>query len=287
MTHPVCDCHIHMVLDGVYWKDAIARHRSEPDEGLIRAVLARYQAGGVTRIRDGGDVWGVCLAAKRLAAEYGIDYRTPAFPIHKKGRYGAFIGRSFDTFAEFQKLVREAKAGGADFIKVMFSGLMDFDHYGVITSEPLTAGEMRDMVSFCHDEDLAVMAHVNGSDAIRNALSASVDSVEHGAYFDEEGLCQLAQSSTVWVPTLVTIANLIGNGRFPDPVLKPLLETQMASVQKAASLGVSIAVGSDAGAYQVFHGDAAAQEYDLLSSAIGAQGREVLERGNGQIFSRF
>ena len=26
------DCHIHMVLDGVNWKDAIARHKAAPQE---------------------------------------------------------------------------------------------------------------------------------------------------------------------------------------------------------------------------------------------------------------
>lgn len=25
------DCHIHMVLDGIEWKSAIARHSTEPD----------------------------------------------------------------------------------------------------------------------------------------------------------------------------------------------------------------------------------------------------------------
>lgn len=33
------DCHIHMVLDGVYYKDAIAAHRQGPREDLIRPRL--------------------------------------------------------------------------------------------------------------------------------------------------------------------------------------------------------------------------------------------------------
>jgi len=37
------DCHMHMVLDGAYWKDAIARHSIAPDEAFIRKTLARYQ----------------------------------------------------------------------------------------------------------------------------------------------------------------------------------------------------------------------------------------------------
>ena len=28
------DCHIHMALDGGYWKDALARHKDAPDEAI-------------------------------------------------------------------------------------------------------------------------------------------------------------------------------------------------------------------------------------------------------------
>ena len=45
------DCHIHMVLDGVNWKDAIARHKAAPQEALIRQTLGHYQALG--RVRSG------------------------------------------------------------------------------------------------------------------------------------------------------------------------------------------------------------------------------------------
>ena len=74
------DCHIHMVLDGVNWKDAIARHKAAPQEALIRQTLGHYQALGFSYLRDGGDRWGVCDLAAKLAPEYGIRYRSPGFP---------------------------------------------------------------------------------------------------------------------------------------------------------------------------------------------------------------
>ena len=52
------DCHIHMVLDGVYYKDAIAAHGDGPREDLIRRRLARYRELGLVYLRDGGDRWG-------------------------------------------------------------------------------------------------------------------------------------------------------------------------------------------------------------------------------------
>ena len=247
------DCHIHMVLDGVNWRESIARHKAAPQEALIRKTLAQYQALGYTYLRDGGDRWGAGALAAKLAPEYGIRYRTPCFPIYKTGHYGSFIGRGFSTPAEYRALVRAAKAAGAHFIKIMISGLMDFEHYGVLTDEPLAPGEIADMIAGAHDEGFSVMAHANGDSAVRAALAAGVDSIEHGAYLSPETRSQLAESHAVWVPTLVTIGNLIGDGRFPDAALRPLLAFQQRSVRDAAAQGARIACGSDAGAYRVLH----------------------------------
>ena len=281
------DCHIHMVLDGVNWKDAIARHKAAPQEALIRQTLECYQALGFSYLRDGGDRWGVCALAAGLAPEYGIRHRSPGFPIYKNGHYGSFIGRGFDSFAEYRALIREARAHGAQFIKLMISGLMDFDHYGVLTDEPLPPGLIRDMIACAHDEGFSVMAHANGDGTVCAALAGGVDSIEHGAYLTDETLCRLAESHAVWVPTLVTIGNLIGCGRFPDTVLKPLLEYQMNAVQKAAALGAKIACGSDAGAYRVLHGPGGIDERALLRRAIGEDADTVLEAGNAAIMARF
>lgn len=281
------DCHIHMVLDGVNWKDAIARHKAAPQEALIRQTLECYQALGFSYLRDGGDRWGVCALAAGLAPEYGIRYRSPGFPIYKNGHYGSFIGRGFDSFAEYRALIREARAHGAQFIKLMISGLMDFDHYGVLTDEPLPPELIRDMIACAHDEGFSVMAHANGDGTVCAALAGGVDSIEHGAYLTDEALCRLAESHAVWVPTLVTIGNLIGCGRFPDTVLKPLLAYQMNAVQKAAALGAKIACGSDAGAYRVLHGQGGIDERALLRRAIGENADTVLEAGNAAIMARF
>ena len=45
--------------------------------------------------------------------------------------------------------------------------------------------------------------------------------LEHGNYMDEETVAMLAESSTVWVPTLVTVRNLLGCGRYDDEVPNP------------------------------------------------------------------
>ena len=40
------DCHIHMVLDGVYYKDAIAAHRGHVRDDLIRQRLSAWSKAG-------------------------------------------------------------------------------------------------------------------------------------------------------------------------------------------------------------------------------------------------
>ncbi len=281
------DCHIHMILDGVYYRAAIDAQREQVDENLVRTRLAAYRDAGIRFLRDGGDAWGVGSFAARIAGEYGIDYRTPAFPIHRKGRYGGFIGCGFETMKEFQNLVGLAAAQGADFIKIMISGLMDFDCYGRITSEPLSPAEIREMVRIAHGEGFAVMAHANGADTVKAAVEAGVDSIEHGAYLDEEAVSMIAQSGAVWVPTLVTIGNLIGEGRYSDDVLRPLLRLQMNNVAACARLGGKLALGSDAGAYRVPHVQGASDEYRYLQAAIGAETDRVLKLGEEAIQGRF
>lgn len=281
------DCHIHMVLDGVYYRAAIDAHRGHVRDDLIRGRLAEYARAGVAYLRDGGDAFGVCQRARTLAPEYGIEYRIPCFPICMKGRYGGFIGRTFETMADYRALVAEVAEAGGDFIKIMISGLMDFDRYGVITSLPLTAGQIRQMIDIAHGEGFSVMAHANGAETIMAALEAGVDSVEHGAYMDGDTVRALAQSGAVWVPTLSTVGNLIGNGRFSDDVLRRILEGQLLNIVEYARLGGAIALGSDAGAYCVYHAQAVKDEYAWLQRALGAETEAILTAGEAEVRRRF
>ena len=139
----LCDCHVHMILDGVYYKTAIESQKLRVREDLVRERLSDYQKRGITYLRDGGDAWGVALFARSIAGEYGITYAAPAFPIHRKGRYGDFIGRGYETREDYLALLDEAEAKKADFVKIMFSGLMDFHSAGVLSCPPLDKGIYR------------------------------------------------------------------------------------------------------------------------------------------------
>lgn len=279
------DCHIHIVLSGSDWRGAIARHALSPDEAYIRGVLAQYREAGFRYLRDCGDKWGVGRLSREIAPEYGIRYRTPYAPLSKRGHYGGFIGLQFENLKEYAALVKQQRAAGADFTKIMISGLMDFDRCGVLTEEGLTPAEIREMVHIAHAEGTAVSAHANGVSAVVAAAEAGVDSVEHGAYLNEEALCAMKQASTVWVPTLSAVGNLMGTGRFDEAQVEKIYGTALANVARFAAMGGLLAPGSDAGAFAVPHGQPG--EYAHLKKALGDDYEAKLSPGIAEIESRF
>jgi predicted amidohydrolase YtcJ len=283
------ECHAHIIMDGVNYRHAIDLHRNGPDDNVIREHLKIYQDRGIIFVRDGGDALGVSARAKELAPEYGIDYRTPVFAIHKEGHYGSIVGKSFSTMPEFYKRVLEAKEQSADFIKIMTTGLLDFNAHGAITGTPLDATEVKEMVHIAHEEGMVVMSHTNGTYGVQAAVEAGVDSLEHGNYMNEESLTMLSESHTVWVPTLVTVRNLLGDGRYADETLKPIIETAEENVRKAFRLGVKVAPGSDAGAYRVLHGQGIQDEMQAFVQILGNEEKayQWLMEGEMEIRKKF
>ena len=283
------ECHAHIIMDGVNYRQAIDLHRNGPDDNVIREHLKIYQDRGIIFVRDGGDALGVSARAKELAPEYGIDYRTPVFAIHKEGHYGSIVGKNFSTMPEFHKRVLEAKEQSADFIKIMTTGLLDFNAHGAITGTPLDATEVKEMVHIAHEEGMAVMSHTNGTYGVQAAVEAGVDSLEHGNYMNEESLTMLSESHTVWVPTLVTVRNLLGDGRYADETLKPIIETAEENVRKSFGLGVKVAPGSDAGAYRVLHGQGIQDEMQAFVQILGNEEKayQWLIEGEMEIRKKF
>lgn len=283
------ECHAHLIMDGLNYKDAISIHKDPVNDEVIRKHLKAYEELGIVFVRDGGDALGVSERARKLAPEYGIDYRTPIFAIHKNGHYGSIVGKGFDTMKEYHVLLKEAKNKGADFIKIMTTGLLDFNNHGQITGTPLDRKEVCEMVHIAHEEGMAVMSHTNGIYGVQAAVEAGVDSVEHGNYIDPETIRELADSDSVWVPTLVTIRNLRGCGRYKESVLDPIIELAAKNLRLAYKYRAKVALGSDAGAYMVLHGKGLMDEYQAFMDILGESGdvRAWLADGEKRIQDTF
>ena len=274
------DCHMHMILDGLDWRAAIARHKDSPEEGFIRRVLESYRDAGFVYLRDGGDRWNAGKRSRELAKEYGITYRTPLAPLCKQGHYGAFIGLTWETFAQYRDLVVQHRENGADFIKIMISGLMDFDHFGVLTEEGLRPEEIRELIHIAHEEGMTVMSHCNGARTAEAAAKYGVDSIDHGAYLDKDALQAMEDNGTVWVPTLSTIGNLRGKGRFNEDAVCQILDSALSNVAEYQGF---LAAGTDAGAWAVPHGSTTEEGY----FAMAGVGEERLLEGFRVIENKF
>lgn len=278
------ECHAHLILDGENFKKAVSLHKNGVEETVIRERLLKYKEAGVSLIRDGGDCLGVSQRAKVLAEEYGIFYLTPVFAIHKEGHYGGIVGRGFETIKEYARLVKEAKTSGADFIKVMISGLIDFESVGRLTEEGLSKELIHEMVHIAHEEGMAVMAHCNGARTLEAAADAGVDSVEHGAYADWDSLQAMKEHGVIWTPTVSPLGNLKGGGRFRDAVTMQITENHMEQVKRFVLLGGQIALGSDAGAWRVPHVEGLWTELQYLKEIVD---EEHLKRSEDLIKEKF
>ena len=278
------ECHGHALMDGAEFSAARRRHAAGVDTAAVRACLAALQGAGVGYVRDGGDALGVSLFARSIAEEYGLIYRSPAFAIHKAGRYGAIVGRAWRDLKEARALIAEAKAEGCDFIKLMFSGIITFMKYGELSCPGLAPEEIAALTEIAHGEGFAVMAHVNGAETVRAAIDAGTDSIEHGYFMDDACLRALADSDSIWVPTVAATHAFIGRAPFDPKATRRTVETQLAMIHRAAELGAQIASGSDSGAVGVPHGAGTGTEYALLraagltDAALEAANRALAER---------
>lgn len=272
------ECHAHIFMDGIDYKKAAAAHRMGPREDLIREHLRAYRQAGISYVRDGGDPYGAGILARSIAPEYGVTYRTPVFAIHKKGHYGAIVGRAFWDWNEYRGLLHEVRQAGGDFVKIMTTGILDFATKGCVTSEPLLREEVFWMTAEAHEAGFSVMAHVNGAQAVIDAAEAGVDSIEHGNFQNEESICCMAEHGTIWVPTIVTVSNLLKDGRYPEETLLWIFETQKKGLRLGMKKGVVLAAGSDAGAYGVLHGKGIRDEERVMRKILGLEKEQEIEK---------
>ena len=267
MKETMYECHGHLMMGGADYSVSRAIHGRVPDREVIAAELSALRDAGVTYFRDGGDALGVSVVGREMACEYGIELVTPVYAIHKEGRYGAIVGRSWRDMKEYRELVEGVRAAGGDFVKFMSSGIITFQEYGELSCPGLEPQELKEMVRIAHGEGFRVMTHVNGAETVRAAAEAGADSVEHGYFVDQPALEAMAEAGSVWVPTLAATEAFIGRPGFNTDAAERTVRVQQEALNRFAAMGGIIAVGSDSGAVGVPHGPGTRREYELLSEA--------------------
>ena len=313
VTPGMIDAHMHM--DYIDWHTIREEVYTTSEEAKTIAIIRTAQktlSRGFTTVRHPGGItsngFGVLDVKRAIEKGYITGSRIVAAPrfLCAAGSHGD-LSQGFARNPElsnivqnlrlslgagkdfFVNAVREEIKYGADFIKIMTTGILDFNEHGAITGTPLDGSEVKEMVHIAHEEGMAVMSHTNGDYGVQAAVAAGVDSLEHGNYMNEESLAMLAESDTVWVPTLVTVRNLLGDGRYDDETLKPIIESAEENIRKAFRLGIKTAPGSDAGAYRVLHGKGIRDEVQSFAEILGDQDAAYrwLAEGEAEIKKKF
>ncbi len=155
-----------------------------------------------------------------------------------------------DTVDEVARAVRRDLKYGADWIKLMATGGV-MDPLSDFNVQELSEAQMAAAVEVAHRAGRRVMAHAEGTQGIKAAVRAGVDSIEHGTMLDEEGARLLQQRGTWLVPTLYTFQHGVEQGTSlgADPVMarkgEEILRHQQPAFALALKHQLHIAFGLD------------------------------------------
>ncbi|MEO8127131.1 MAG: amidohydrolase family protein, partial [Bryobacteraceae bacterium] len=154
--------------------------------------------------------------------------------------------------------VREIVKYGADLIKICASGgvLSKGDAVG---AQQYTYEEMKAIVEEAHKLDRKVAAHAHGTESIKDAIRAGVDSIEHASLIDAEGIALAKQKGTFLVFDIYNDDFILKEGLKVGMLAESIeKERQIGKLQrenfrKALLAGARLAFGTDGGVYP--HGD--------------------------------
>ncbi len=267
------DVHVHITGDstistGNYYRDILTR--SPIDEAVTAHLFAkRTLDAGFTTVRNLGSNAYIDVAL-RNAIDRGLvegpRILAATLPLGATGGH-ADDSTGFAPNIEFhgetgvangvdavRARVRENVKRGADVIKFMASA-------GVLSNETSVGApqysqpEMDAIVDEAHRWGKKVAAHAHGAEAIKMAIRAGVDSVEHCSFIDDEGLKLAKQHGTYLVFDIYDDDFILAEygklGVPPEQVAKERLvgRVQRENFRKAVQAGEKMAFATDAGVY--------------------------------------
>lgn len=269
--------HIVMAADG--------RERAGQDVTLDTLVaLQNLQdaiVSGVTTIRDAGSTDNIDLKLATKIRQQRLqlpDIIGSGAALTMTGGHGSKIGMEVDGVDEVRKAARWNLKHGAQTIKLMATGGVSLDGEQP-TDEQLSVEELTAAVLEAHHKGKPAMAHAQGTQGIKNAILAGVDSVEHAVYLDDETIQMLLDTNTAIVPTMAAPWQMLQHKddipAYMYDKASALWEAHQQSIRDAAAAGVNVVMGTDAGTSYNDFKSGPGVEIRLLAS-VGMTPEQVL-----------
>jgi imidazolonepropionase-like amidohydrolase len=250
------DCHTHLCNDGAPSFFGQITGDSLPI-ATVRAIrnLALTLDVGETTVRECGASHGIALELARAVDEglvTGPRIVAAGRPLTMTGGHCHFFGRKADGPDAMRRAARAELKEGAQFLKVMATGGIQTP--GIMPgATALEEEELRVVAEEARKAGKRTTAHAIGTEGIKRALRAGIDSVEHAYYLDDEAIQLALERRAYLVPTMTGVRRLLDNahrGGVPDWVVEQTREVaqrNQESFQQAVRAGVKVAAGTDAG----------------------------------------
>ncbi|HSM13235.1 MAG TPA: amidohydrolase family protein [Thermoanaerobaculia bacterium] len=266
------DAHTHLTFDldpGFVTRDVTDTAADLALRGARNA--ARTLRAGFTTVRDVGSL-GFADVSLAHAIEQGWVEGPRMFPVgHSIGATGGHCDSTgyapgilergpeegiADGVAEAVAAVRAQLKHGARAIKICATAGV-LSHEASVGAQQLSHSELAAIVEEAHRHGVRVAAHAHGTEGIRAAVEAGVDSIEHGSMIDLDTVRLMRERGTWLVPTTY-LGDAIDLDLLPPPLrakaeaIVPVAREHLAA---AIAAGVPIALGTDAAVFP--HGDTA------------------------------
>ena len=146
---------------------------------------------------------------------------------------GSFNERSSPD--ELRTRIRELKARGADLVKLFASKSIRDGGGATMTQEQLNAA-----CDEAHRQGLRVLVHAHAADAVKAAVLAGCDQIEHGVFVTDDVLALMARRGTYFSPQCgLVFRNYLGNKRYFEGIGNYNAEG-FAAMEKAIPLAADV-----------------------------------------------
>src|SRR6476646_7195423 len=172
-----------------------------------------------------------------------------------------------DGVDQIRHVVRSQVKYGVDVIKILATGgvLSKGDSPG---APQFTTEELKAAADEAHMAGRKIAAHAHGTQGIKNAILAGIDSIEHASLIDDEGIRLAKEHGVYLVMDIYNDDYILGKAiEFGLPKENVEKEKMIGRLQRenfehAVKAGAKMAFGTDAGVYP--HGDNAKQFFYMV-----------------------